>query len=141
MSTHAAWIRFATALTIGVVAASDVSAQIVKLTRISGGVEVGIETSHQETESETGPTRTFDRYRFDEEVELSADGYVLTSQLLNFHLGGSFGLRQELLDGSNESGETNTTLVLVTHDLDLAARCDRILYMDAGRIEREERID
>ena len=39
------------------------------------------------------------------------------------------------------NGETNTTLVLVTHDLDLAARCDRILYMDAGRIEREEHID
>ncbi len=33
--------------------------------------------------------------------------------------------------------ETNTTLVLVTHDLELAARCDRILHMDAGRIEQE----
>ena len=33
--------------------------------------------------------------------------------------------------------ETRTTLVLVTHDLELAARCDRVLYMDAGRIERE----
>ena len=29
--------------------------------------------------------------------------------------------------------ETGTTLVLVTHDHALAARCDRILYMDAGR--------
>jgi putative ABC transport system ATP-binding protein len=35
----------------------------------------------------------------------------------------------------------HTTLVLVTHDLGLAARCDRILHMDAGRIEREERIE
>ena len=66
MSIHAAWIRFATALTIGVVAASDVSAQIVKLTRIAGGIEVGTEISHQETESETGPTRIFDRYRFED---------------------------------------------------------------------------
>lgn len=33
--------------------------------------------------------------------------------------------------------ESGTTLVLVTHDLDLASRCDRILFMEAGRIERE----
>ncbi|MCW8874054.1 MAG: ATP-binding cassette domain-containing protein [Xanthomonadales bacterium] len=35
------------------------------------------------------------------------------------------------------NADTGTTLVLVTHDLDLAERCDRILFMDAGRIERE----
>ena len=35
------------------------------------------------------------------------------------------------------NASTGTTLVLVTHDLDLAERCDRILFMDAGRIERE----
>ena len=34
--------------------------------------------------------------------------------------------------------EAGTTLVLVTHDLKLAHRCDRVFYMDAGRIEREE---
>jgi putative ABC transport system ATP-binding protein len=34
--------------------------------------------------------------------------------------------------------ESQTTLVLVTHDLGLAARCGRILHMDAGRFEREE---
>jgi putative ABC transport system ATP-binding protein len=33
--------------------------------------------------------------------------------------------------------ESDTTLVLVTHDLGLASRCDRILYMDAGRIVRD----
>jgi putative ABC transport system ATP-binding protein len=31
--------------------------------------------------------------------------------------------------------EASTTLVLVTHDSSLAARCDRTLYMDAGRFE------
>jgi len=33
--------------------------------------------------------------------------------------------------------ETRTTLVLVTHDLGLAARCNRVLHMDMGRIEKE----
>ena len=35
------------------------------------------------------------------------------------------------------NNETHTTLVLVTHDLELAARCDRVLHMDTGRIEKE----
>ncbi|MDT8321449.1 MAG: ABC transporter ATP-binding protein [Xanthomonadales bacterium] len=35
------------------------------------------------------------------------------------------------------NAESGTTLILVTHDLSLAARCDRVLYMDEGRIERE----
>ena len=32
-----------------------------------------------------------------------------------------------------------TTLVLVTHDMALAERCDRILELDAGRLERDRR--
>ena len=35
------------------------------------------------------------------------------------------------------NAESGTTLVLVTHDLALAERCDRILFMETGRIERE----
>jgi putative ABC transport system ATP-binding protein len=34
--------------------------------------------------------------------------------------------------------ESGTTLLLVTHDLNLARLCDRILHMDAGRIVDEE---
>jgi putative ABC transport system ATP-binding protein len=34
--------------------------------------------------------------------------------------------------------DAGTTLILVTHDLNLARRCDRILYMDGGRITGEE---
>lgn len=40
-----------------------------------------------------------------------------------------------LFDLNRDKG---ATLVLVTHDLELARRCDRILYMEAGRLEREE---
>jgi putative ABC transport system ATP-binding protein len=36
-----------------------------------------------------------------------------------------------LFRGQRERG---TTLVLVTHDMDLAARCDRVLHMHSGRI-------
>ncbi len=32
------------------------------------------------------------------------------------------------------NGEARTTLVLVTHERPLAARCDRVLHMDAGRV-------
>ena len=38
----------------------------------------------------------------------------------------------DLLFGLN--GATQTTLVLVTHDRQLAARCDRVIRLDAGRI-------
>lgn len=37
------------------------------------------------------------------------------------------------------NGETQTTLILVTHDLELAARCDRVLHMEAGRIDQESK--
>ena len=38
----------------------------------------------------------------------------------------------DLLFGLNRA--TQTTLVLVTHDASLAARCDRIIRLDAGRV-------
>jgi putative ABC transport system ATP-binding protein len=31
--------------------------------------------------------------------------------------------------------ERGTTLILVTHDTELAARCDRVLHMHSGRLE------
>lgn len=34
--------------------------------------------------------------------------------------------------------EYGTTLVLVSHDLDLAERCDRIIQMEAGRIKEQQ---
>ena len=45
----------------------------------------------------------------------------------------------ELLFGLNE--ERGTTLVIVTHDLDLARRAGRIVHLAAGRIERIESVE
>ena len=35
--------------------------------------------------------------------------------------------------------DSSTTLILVTHDKDLAARCDRIIGLDAGRLVTDEK--
>jgi putative ABC transport system ATP-binding protein len=36
--------------------------------------------------------------------------------------------------------ESSTTLILVTHDLSLAQRCDRILTLDAGRLIDDSKV-
>ncbi len=36
--------------------------------------------------------------------------------------------------------DSSTTLILVTHDKSLAARCDRILALDTGRLESDSRV-
>ena len=57
--------------------------------------------------------------------------------------GGSVYVTHGLSDGENTyvsellfdlNREAGTTLVLVTHDLELAARCDRVLKIEAGRL-------
>ena len=35
--------------------------------------------------------------------------------------------------------DSSTTLILVTHDKDLAAKCDRIIGLDAGRLVTDEK--
>ena len=45
---------------------------------------------------------------------------------------------QLMFDLNRESG---TTLVLVTHDAGIAARCDRQLHIEAGRVARESKDD
>lgn len=111
MANAAGWSSFAFAVAVAFTFATDARAQAVKLTRIGGAVELGSEITHQETKGTGGSSRNLDRYRFDEAVQLNLEGYVLTLQFIDFRLGGSFGLQQELLEGSEDSGDTNSTLL------------------------------
>lgn len=127
---------FAAAVSIGTPGASV--AQVVKLTRIGGAVELGTEMSHQETESAGGPTRVFDRYRFLEEVELGVDGFVLSNQFVNFGLGGSFGLRQELFGGTGDSENSNATLLGYDGSISLFPTKLLSLFLFGSRFEDEQ---
>ena len=124
-------------MALAIFSAGDVSAQIVKLTHFGGAVDVGTEVAHQKTESSNSPTRTLDRYRFREAIQLAVDGYVITAQLLNFHLGGSFGLQQELLEGSDSSGDTDTMLFGYDGSLTLFPTKPASLLFFAKRFEDE----
>jgi putative ABC transport system ATP-binding protein len=46
---------------------------------------------------------------------------------------------QEILKLFHKLHETSHTIILVTHDRDVAARTQRILYLRDGRLERDER--
>jgi putative ABC transport system ATP-binding protein len=47
----------------------------------------------------------------------------------------------EIMDILAEINRTGTTIVLVTHDVKVAARAERVLFMRDGRIDREYRMD
>ncbi|MBW2289515.1 MAG: hypothetical protein JRG90_17045 [Deltaproteobacteria bacterium] len=122
-------------LAIGSVAAADASARIFNLTHIGGALEVGVEISHQETESENSEPRTFDRFRFTEAIELDVAGYIVSSQLLTFQLGGLFGPRQEILSGDSGSGDTNSMLFGYNGTLNLFPSKPISLLLFASRFE------
>ncbi|MBW2313010.1 MAG: hypothetical protein JRH10_02380 [Deltaproteobacteria bacterium] len=88
-----------------VLAARPAPAQELRVTRLGGAVEFGTDLAFQEVKSPTGEDRTFERFRFDERLELFADGYVVSREFLTYHVGGNFGLRQELLGGDDFEGE------------------------------------
>ena len=122
-------------LAICSVAATDASARIFKLTHLGGALEAGVEISHQETESENSEPRTFDRYRFTEAIELDVAGYIVSSELLNFQLGGIFGPRQEILKGDSGSGDTNSMLFGYNGTMNLFPSKPISLLLFASRFE------
>ena len=103
-------ISFLLAALAALVAIHDASSATIRITRFGGAVEAGVELAHQQSSTPVSDKRKLDRYRFDEALELGFDGYVLTSEFLNFHLGARIGFRQELFDGSNGNGQIFTTL-------------------------------
>jgi hypothetical protein len=131
------WVSLTFAIVVVSSLPGDALSQAVTLTGIDGAFELGSEISHQETKSPSGPTRVFDRYRFDEAIRLGLEGYVLTPQLLDFHLGGSFGLRQELLEGSSDSGRSNSTLLGYDANFTLFPMKPVSLFLFGNRFEDE----
>jgi hypothetical protein len=131
------WISLALAAGVASIFPTDARSQPVKLTRIGGAVELGSEISHQETKSPNAPTRVFDRYRFDEAIQLNVEGYALTRQFVDFHLGGTFGLRQEILEGSSDSGNSNSTLLGYDANLTLFPLKPVSLFLFGSRFEDE----
>jgi hypothetical protein len=107
------WIAIPIVALLAAAAWEDASARarIIRLSRLGGAVELGAEAAFQQVESADVPDRKLERYRFDERVEILLEGTAVTAELLNFHLGASFGLRQELLSGRANSGNINTRLL------------------------------
>lgn len=94
--------------TVALSAWEPVLAEIINLTQLSGGFEVSAEAQRQKFESPNGGKRTYERNRFEEEVEFALYGSVVTPELATFKLGGKFGLRQEDFKSSDaDSGKTD----------------------------------
>lgn len=49
--------------------------------------------------------------------------------------------KEVMMELNRVNQESNTTVMLVTHDMKVAAKCDRILYIEDGNIKGEKSLD
>jgi hypothetical protein len=75
-------------------------AQVLRETHLGGSATLRGETRRQTTTAPGQPARKAEEHVLQEELELRARGSVLSSRLITYALGGSFGLRQGWRDAS-----------------------------------------
>jgi len=91
-------------------AVARAAAQGLTLSPITGSLDLTADVARQETESRTGDSR-FDRDRFEQKLNLSTRGSLLSPRIMTFRLGGEIGFRQEFFDSSvAKTGDATATL-------------------------------
>jgi len=79
---------------------------------LSGQLEVSADISRQRFDTSGSPERELDQNRFQERLDLNADGYLFRPDLLHFRLGGDFGYRQDRFNASDADLESDRGRIL-----------------------------
>ena len=79
---------------------------------LSGQIELSTDLSRQRFDTSGSPERELDQNRFQEQLDLNADGYLLRPDLLHFRLSGDFGYRQDRLDATDADLDSDRGKIL-----------------------------